>query len=313
MTVADLIQMAGGFKEGATPQHIEISRRVYNSNVFSTSATMAQIFDVNVNADLSLENPHFMLRPFDVVEVRPAPGYAEQKQVTIKGEVLYPGIYTLSKKNERVSDLVARAGGLTAFAYADGTSLRRENRDENKDLENQKTQSFLRLQALAEKGVDTTRASQEVLAQVRRNNFVGIRLDKILAAPHSKYDLILKEGDVLTVPVRLQTVKVNGEVLYPVTAVFRKRKPLRYYISQAGGFSNSAKKGRVYVVYANGFVKSTNHILFFKNYPHLEPGAEIFVPAKPERRRLTPQEIFGIGSGATALTAAIITILNLIK
>ena len=313
MTLEDLIMQAGGFQEGATPQKIEVARRVKDSNPLSDSAKLAQVFEVNVNPDLSLNTRKFILKPFDVVSVRMEPGYETQKQVRIEGEVLYPGLYTITSRNERISDLIKRAGGLTAFAYPEGASLRRPYKNlADTSLTPQERMNILaRLQG----GITTdsmNRQEQMEMLQRPRNELVGIELKEILQHPGSKYDLILKDGDVITIPSQMQTVQINGEVLYPSSTPFEEGKGMKYYISRAGGFSLNAKKNRVYVLYANGFVKGTGHFLFIRSYPRVEPGAQIFVPRRPERQKVTAGEVFGFTSSVVSLTAAILAIVRLL-
>jgi protein involved in polysaccharide export with SLBB domain len=309
MSLEDLIMQAGGFSQGASSQRIEVSRRfVDTTNVGSTSAHIAQVFDENVDKDLKLHASHFELQPYDIVSVRDIPGFETQKQVKIEGEVMYPGAYTLIQKNETIADLVKRAGGLTGLAYPQGASLKREMTADSSEQARLRKQQFEKLQGTL---TDTSELKNMNNLTVQ-NNFVGIHLDKILQNPDSREDLFLQGGDVLYVPRKLQTVKINGEVLYPVITAYQKSRKLKYYVSQAGGFSADAKKNRVYVVYANGFVKSTHNFLFFKNYPSVEPGAEVFVPLKP-RNKMNAQEIIGITSGASALALAIVAILNILK
>ena len=311
MTLEDLIMQAGGFTEGASPRRIEVSRRfVDTANAGSTSAHIARVFQENVDKDLQLQASRFILHPYDIVVVRDLPGYEEQKQVTVRGEVMYPGLYTLSRKNERISDLIKRAGGLTGLAYPQGASLKRTATLDSSGLARMKMMKFEQLQATLAN--NDTAGLHELNNLIVHNNFVGIHLDNILKHPDTRNDLFLEDGDVLYVPRRLQTIKVNGEVLYPVITPYADRKKMRYYISQAGGFSNDAKKNRVYVVYANGFVKSTSNFLFFRNYPHLEPGAEVFVPLKPQNKMST-QQVLGITAGVSSLALTVLAILNLLK
>lgn len=311
MTLEDLIMQSGGFMEGASPRRIEVSRRqVDSTHAGSATATIAEVFQENVDKDLQLHASRFVLKPFDIVVVRNLPGFEKQKQVSIEGEVMYPGLYTLSQKDERVSDLVKRAGGLTDLAFPQGASLKRTVTLDSSGIARLKMIKFERLQATLQ--TDSTQL-KDLNDLIVHNDFVGIHLDKILKEPDTKSDLFLEGGDILYVPRRLQTVKVNGEVLYPVITPFQSGKAMRYYISQAGGFSGDAKKNRVYVVYANGFVRSTRNFLFIRNYPPLEAGSEVFVPIKPIQNKLTTQEIFGITSGVASLALTVLAILNLLK
>lgn len=307
MTLEDAIIQAGGLKESATPKRVEISRRVKNSDVMSESATTAQVFQIDINQDLKRATAGFVLQPFDIVAVRPSVGYSKQKLVKVEGEVLYPGIYTITRKDERISDLVKRAGGFTAYAYVDGASLQRpgsqeqDSIDVQKKLEKNRLKQFQRLQKSIS---DTLKIEEEVV----RNDYVGINLPRILKKPQGKDDLFLEDGDILTVPKQLQTVKVSGEVLSPVTVVYSGGKGFKRYISNAGGFSDKAKRRSAYIIYANGSVESAGKFLFFNNYPAVKPGSEIFVPKKAEGRRMTPGEVVGITSGLASLAAIIVAL-----
>lgn len=311
MTLEELILKAGGFTEAATPQRVEVSRRVKNSNLSAADGIIAQVFQIDIDRDLNFSKPKFELQPFDIISVRSSIGYEVQRQVKVEGEVLYPGMYTITSKDERVSDLLRRAGGLTALGYAKGASLKREGPAKIKSknaIEEDEENKLAKLQRLQENARDTVGIS--VKEEVLKNVYVGIELDEILENPGTKTDLILEEGDVLRIPKQLQTVKVNGEVLYPVTTIFNQARGFKDYISQGGGFSNKSLKRRSYVIYANGSVKNTSKILFFNNYPSIEPGSEVFVPQKENKRPLSAAEIVGISSGLASLA---VIILNLVK
>lgn len=311
MSLEELIIKAGGFKESATPQRIEISRRIKNSDATARTAKTAEVFQIDINKDLSLATAKFNLEPYDIVVVRAAPGYEIQKQVRIDGEVLYPGTYSITKKDERLSDLIKRAGGLTGLAYTDGASLKRSGSFETeleREKEAQKIQKFKKIQESAK--TDSTLTLNSVSA---RNNFVGINLTEILRKPGDKKDLFLENGDILNVPKELQTVKVSGEVLSPNTVVYVKAKNFKQYVTNAGGFGQNALKGRSYIIYANGSVKSTKKFLIFNNYPIVKTGAEIFVPKALEKRRLTAAETVGILAGLASFGAIVLGVMNLIK
>lgn len=312
----DLIQMAGGFKEGATPNRIEISRRVKNSDATSASALTADVFIVNVNEDLKLEGAPFLLKPFDVVTIRSSEGYSVQKQVKLEGEVVFPGLYTVVRKDEHISELIKRAGGLTSSAYAEGASLKRPGAakvnpsDKNAiDLTEEEDKKFLNLKRLQESGAKDT-VAVEVQQQLIQSDLVGINLVKILKSPLSKQDLIVEDGDVIRIPRTLQTVKVTGEVLNPNSIVFLSGKSLRQYINGAGGFTSSARRSGTYVKYANGSAAAVGKFLFFNNYPKIKPGAEILVPKRAERERISAQAWIGIGTGLASLAAIVVSLLR---
>jgi protein involved in polysaccharide export with SLBB domain len=317
MSLEDLIVLAGGFREGASAKRIEISRRVKDSEAGAANSRIAQVYQVDVDQNLQIQGPKFTLQPFDIVSVRNSAGYEVQRQVRVEGEVLYPGTYTITRKDERISDLIKRVGGLTDLAYLSGASLIRSDASEkgsgkNKiNTEEQDQKKLVRLQRLQETVKDSTDIVQQ--QTILRNDYVGIDLERIIQKPKSKLDLILEEGDVLRVPKQLQTVKVSGEVLYPTTAIFNGGKTFKQYISDAGGFSDNSLKKRSYVIYANGAVRSTRKFFLFNNYPMVKPGAEIFVPKKAETKKLSASEVVGLTSGIASLGAIILGVLNLIK
>jgi len=316
MTLESVIQLAGGFKEGATPSRIEISRRVKNSEATLASATTAELFTVSVDQNLKIQGEPFVLKPFDIISIRNSEGYTIQKQVKLEGEVVYPGTYTITRKDEKISELIKRAGGLTSSAYPDGASLKRpgaekvnpndKNAINNKDEEDKK---FLNLKRAQEAGTKDTIAA-EVEQKLIQSDLVGINLVKILANPNSKYDLIVEDGDIIRVPRTLQTVKVTGEVLNPNSIVYLPGKSLRQYINGAGGFTANARKAGVYVKYANGAAAAVSKFLFFNNNPIIKPGAEILVPKRADRERLTAQSWIGIGTAVASLGAIIVSLLR---
>lgn len=316
MTLEDFIQMAGGFKEGATPNRIEISRRVKNSDLLSKNAVTANVFTVNVDQNLQLGDKGFVLQPFDIVSVRNSVGYQIQKVVKLEGEVLYPGSYTIMNKDERISDLIKRAGGLTASAYADGASLKRVGpekvnpKDKNaiNDKEEQ-DKKFLNLKRVQETGVKDTLA-YETEEKLIQSDLVGINLVHILKEPKSTVDLIVEDGDVIRVPKELQTVKVTGEVLNPNSIVYSRNKGFKQYINSAGGFTDNALRHSAYVKYANGSVQSASKFLFFNNFPKVKPGAEILVPKRAARERMTAQGWIGLGTAFASMAAIIVSLLK---
>jgi protein involved in polysaccharide export with SLBB domain len=316
MTLEALIQMAGGFREGATPNRIEISRRTKNSDVTSASAISAEVFTVNVDQNLKVQNEQFVLKPYDVVSIRSSEGYQVQKQVKLEGEVLYPGMYTIMHKNERISDMIKRAGGLTTSAYAEGASLKRpgpakvEVKDKNaindRDEEDKK---FMNLKRAQQTGVKDT-LSADVEQKLIQSDLVGIQLVSILKQPLSKPDLIVEDGDVIRVPKQLQTVKVTGEVLNPNNIVYSTGKGFKQYVNGAGGFTASALKKGAYIKYANGSVESARKFLFFNNYPKVKPGAEILVPKRAAVERLTAQGWIGISTAIASMAAIVVSMLR---
>ncbi|WP_418637360.1 SLBB domain-containing protein [Winogradskyella sp.] len=284
LQIEDLIAMSGGLTEGADANVVSISRRLKDGSF----KTLSENFTISSEKNLELNNGSpFHLEPFDIINVRYLKGYVAQKTVVVKGEVKYQGNYVLSDKNERISDLVYRAGGITNYAYLKGATLIRK-----KNKESDKKQLEL-LQEINEK--DSITNSNKLIED--KDGFkIGIDLDKIInkGGAGSDIDLFLEEGDELLIPSEKQTVEVRGEVLSPSLVQFKTGKSLKNYISNSGGYSQKAKKSKIFVLYSNGDIKTVKNFLFFKSYPKLEPGAVIFVPAKTESKRMTTQEILGI-------------------
>lgn len=314
MTLQTAIQMAGGFKEGANPSRIEVSRRVKNADSSATSR-IAEVFTVNVDKDLKLQGEQFILKPFDIITIYNAEGYEVQRQVRLEGEVVVPGLYTIISKNEKISDLIKRAGGLTALAYAEGASLKRPGANVvspgtknaiNDGDEKQKT--ITNLKRVEQSGKDSV--SNVITYDMVSSDLVGIELDRILADTSSRFNLIVENGDVIRIPRLLQTVKVSGEVLNPNNIVYNARRGLKSYIKGAGGFTASAKKGRLYVKYANGSAEGVSYFLFFKSYPQIKPGAEILVPKKLTKEGLSAQAWIGVGTAVASLGAIIVSLLR---
>ncbi|WP_442589159.1 SLBB domain-containing protein [Pedobacter sp. AW31-3R] len=317
MTLEALIQMAGGFKEGATPDRVEIARRIKDSDAQSVTARTAEVFNVKVSPSLKLQDSVFILKPFDIVSIRNAEGYLLQQQVRVEGEVLYPGIYTITNKNERISDVVKRAGGLTALSFAEGASLKRPGSEslsdtgslsksvqEKREDERQKMANLKRLQGA---GVQDTAQLVED-ARILGSDLVGIDLIRILKKPGSRADLLLEDGDVIRVPKQLQTVRITGEVLRPINVVYDTRRSMKQYINGAGGFTYNANRKGTYIQYANGSVDATRKFLFFNVYPQVKPGAEVFVPKRAPREKIGLSGLVGISSALATLAAVLISV-----
>ena len=346
MTVQDLIVLAGGLKESASGALIEISRRNQNSSVNST----AEILTLSISEDMSLqsEDRDELLHPFDQIYIRRSPGYTIQEQVTIEGEVLAPGEYTIQKKDERISDLLERANGLTPYAFPKGAILIRKTEFSNSKSNDEISQEYLqqlrqkvlgdeselknisqvrlieRLDKIENRSnVDTendrvgSRFKKDLIEditeqdslirdiEIQEQEPVAIDLDKILENPGSKYDLIVRPGDVISIPGKLETVRVAGEVTSPLNVRFDDSFSFKDYIYQSGGFLQTAKRGRSYVQYPNGERKGVKRFLWFKKYPKVEPGSTIFVSRKPEREAVNLQSLIAI-TGSVATLALVI-------
>lgn len=290
-SVEDLVLRAGGLLDGAATVKVEVARRRKDAAGLTESADMVETILVDLNNGYDVGGrSKFVLEPFDVVSVRRSPAYQPQRNVTVDGEVLFAGSYSLTRKNERLSDLVARAGGVTADAYTHGARLLRHMNDDERAMR----ASMVRI-ASRSVGRDSVSVASLDLDDVYT---VGIELDKALANPGSDFDLILREGDRLIVPEMVSTVRVNGAVMYPNTVLYSKGRKLRYYIMQAGGYSSRAKRNKAFIVYMNG---SVSKVRIGGGASMLEPGCEIIVPSRGERRVLQLAEAMAVSTSAAAL------------
>ena len=308
MKVPDLILLAGGFKDGASLKTIEVSRRLRKSTNENDTTLYSIVKTINLKDNFNAGDStlNFSLQPFDIVSVRRIPSYREQIKVSIQGEVLYPGEYFVTQKEERLSDLIKRAGGLKNSAYTKGAVLIRTAESiTSKFLEDQKMNVALS----TAKDSATRDSSLRALKIVPR--LLGIKLDRVMVDERSVYNVVLEENDSISIPKVLQTIKVSGAVYLPKQIVNVDGLSFNDAINESGGFSTKALKRKSFVIYANGESKKAKHFLFFKSYPVLEPGAEVYVPAKP--RESTTQDITSIGTAAAAITGLIISLIYLIK
>lgn len=292
----DLIIMAGGFIEGADASTIHLSRQVNDENF----KTISEVQHISLSPDLKVSSGSVTLQPNDIITVRYQKGYSAQQLIKIEGEISFPGHYSILTKDERISDFIERAGGITPYAYLKGATLIRKM----KDLSDK--EQIKQLQEL-------NNATNEIkIEKIGNDNEyrVGINLEKIMKNKNSYQNLILKNEDILIIPSEKQTVEVKGLVLAPSLVQYEKGKTLKSYVNNAGGFANNARKRAAYVMYANGSIEGTRNFLFFKSYPKIEPGSIIIIPEKPERKSLSTTETISI---TTALTTLMILIYNTFK
>lgn len=295
MTLEDLILEADGFREAASEARIEVARRIEGEAApDSRGDRISETFTFDVPRDLQLrdEDAAFTLEPFDQVFVRRKPDYQEQRNVEIAGEVMYPGDYAIETRGERISDLIERAGGLTGEAYVPGATLVRE-RDEEQETDTLEFDFF----DPEQEQIDVEEGAEEMR--------VGIDLAAIMADPGSGDDLFLREGDELRIPEEQQTVRVRGAVMRESEVRYRDGFSYNDYIDHAGGYAENARDGRGYVVYANGDVDRRRSFLGMRFSPDVEPGAEIIVPERPERERMSTGEIISISSAVVSMATSI--------
>ena len=304
MTVEDFVVKAGGLTEAASTARVDVSRRVKDPKAVVTNDTITQTFSISLGEDSSVEgNGEFVLPPFDEVYVRRIPGYYEQESVTVEGEVLFNGVYALTQKNQRLSDLIESAGGLTPQAYPKGARLIRQMSAEELQRLNLVIEEELKN---AKNSQDSVRIKNSLMTQAEYT--VGIELHKAIDEPGGKADMVLRNGDKVVIPQFLNTVKISGEVMSSgSTMLFEKGRRVKYYIDYAGGYSNDAKKSKVYVKYMNGKVARAKKM----NGKAIQPGCEIVVP-KDDKTRMKTTEILSLSSTSASLATVIITLLNIL-
>ena len=296
-TLEDAIMQAGGLLESASTVRIDVSRRIKDADSQEQSQSIGEVFTFAFKDGYVIDGEAgFVLQPYDLVYVRRSPSYSEQTSVTIRGEVTFPGSYTLTSRAERLSDLVNKAGGVNQWAYIKGARLQRQMNDEEKA----RMESTVGVIDSAKDSIDVDKLDLSTVY------YVGIDLEKALANPGSDADLVLREGDVLTVPEYVNTVKISGNVLYPNTVTYNPGMTVNQYVKMAGGYGFKSKKGRSYVVYLNGNVAKARR--FSKTV--IEPGCEIIIPQKPEKEG-NLQEVLGVATTATSLATMIASVSNL--
>jgi protein involved in polysaccharide export with SLBB domain len=307
MTLDDALVRTGGLKESAAASQVEVIRRRKDVDPRSTTAQLATVFRFDVNRDLTIgndANKTFTLEPFDQIVVRQSPNYAIQQYAVVAGEVIVPGEYAIISKDQKVSDLVAQAGGLSPYAYVEGATLVRPVRLSEDEIRRKQ-------RAIEEVANSVTKSVVETeVVTTNTAEPIGINLKRILANPGSPEDMLLQPGDVLRIPKLLETVRIQGEVQLPNTVRYRANQSFQDYISQTGGYTSKSQPRRSFIVYANGSVDRTRKFMFFNIYPRVAPGAEIVVP-RQARTPLSAQQILTstvgiVGSFLTLITTVLV-------
>ena len=301
MTLEDLIIQAGGLREAASVVRVDVSRRIKNPRSTVDNDTIGQIYTFSLKEGFVVDGtPGFVLQPYDEVYVRRSPGYQAQQNVVVEGEILFEGSYAMTSREERLSDLIRKAGGSTKNAYLRGAKLTRVATEGEK----KRMGDVIRLMSrqLGEAMMDS------LDIHVEDHFTVGIDLEKALANPGSTADIVLREGDVVFIPKSTNTVKINGAVMVPNTVSYIADKNIDYYLNQAGGYSDNAKKSKKFIVYMNGQVTKVKG----SGKKQIEPGCEIIVPSR-SKKRTNVGEILGYATSFSSLGMMIASIANLIK
>lgn len=315
-SVEDLILQAGGLTAAASTAKVDVFRRLNQSNATVNAEEMAEVFTITLQDGLRAGDSIYTLKPFDVVVVRKSPAYTEQQNVWIRGSVNFEGAYTMTSKNFRLSDLVKQAGGLSSLAYAKGARLERRMTEEERlqrenTLRNSQIQMYEEAMQSTDKNYNLNLADSLLSMKLELGSTypVAINLDEALKQPGGDDDIVLREGDVLVVPQYSNTVKISGEVMYPISMNWEKGKKLSYYIKHAGGYGNRAKKKQVYAVYMNGAVEKINKL----KTSDIQPGCEIVVPTKPQGNKMTTGEVMAIASGGASLASVVVALISILK
>lgn len=293
-TLEDLIIQAGGLLRSASTVRVDVSRKIKDSASLTAQSAISELISFEINEDFTIDGASdFVLQPYDEVSVRRSPSYVNSKFIKVSGEVNFPGVYSMSKREERVSDLVQKAGGVNDFAYVKGARLwRTVTRTERLQMQSA-------LKNMQQNGDSVYVDSSDTVS-------VSIELDKALKNPGSAYDMVLREGDHLEIPVLNTTVKINGAVQMPTTAIYRPSLKKKDYINAAGGYAKGARRTKVFVVSMNGTIKPLNR------FTTIDPGSEIYVPKKKEREHNPARTIATMTSVAT-LGTMIVTMVNVLK
>lgn len=297
-TIEDLIIQAGGLMDAASTAKVDVSRRIIDPKRTHDSREIAQTFSFTLRDGLLIGGDNnFTLQPYDQVYVRKSPGFVPQRNVSVLGEVMFPGVYTLSQKNQRLSEVIKAVGGVTDEAYVRGARIERPLNDDEKFRLNRLLQMF---EMQGGSGLDASKVSQDTVY------YVGIELDKALANPGSDYDVILREGDRLVVPEYSGTVKINGNVMYPNTVAYTAGKSYKWYVNEAGGYGIGAKRSKAFILYQNGKVSKASK-------GKVEPGCEIIIPNKTRSANDNIGLIANLGTSLATMVTMIATVTNLIK
>jgi len=300
-TVEDLILQAGGLLEGASTARVDVARRLTDPASTVSGSEMGESFSFAIKDGLAVDGGEdFILQPYDVVSVRPSPGFKPQRFVRVEGEVNFPGSYVLVSDGERLSEVVARAGGPTSRAYLHGGVVMRQMNDEERRLRTYTREALQRDAARDTINVNSVDLSTEYS--------VGTQMDKAIANPGSKDDLILREGDRIFIPEYINTVSVQGNVMLPNTVLYEPGKGVGYYVNLAGGYGFRAKRNKVTIVYQNGRSTSVSSLS-----AKVEPGCVIMVPDKPERRGMDRSEVMAIASASSSLATLAATVFSIIR
>ena len=300
-TIEDLVLQAGGLTDAASTAKVDVSRRIIDPKAKEGTNAISKTYTFELKDGFVIDGqPGFILEPYDIVQVRRSPTYMEPRNIFVEGEVQFGGVFTLSTKNQRLSDAIKAAGGFTDEAYVKGARLIRTVTEDERN----RASDLMRQIRNAGDQKDSIQTSQ---LNLFKTYTVGINLDKAIENPGGDYDIVLRDGDRIIVPEYNGTVKISGNVQFPNTVAFNEKKGYKWYINKAGGFGNRAKKSKTFIIYQNGTMAEVGR------GTKVEPGCEIVVPTKAKKDMSAVTQWLSIGSSVTGLAAMIATIANMVK
>lgn len=316
-SLEDLVLQAGGLTDAASSVKVDVYRRIADPHALVNDENLTETFTFALKDGFVIDGePGFILQPYDQVVVRSSPTYSSQQNVSVTGSVNFSGQYAMSSRNYRLSDLIKDAGGLTSLGYAKGARLERRMTEE----ERQQQEASLRAAQIAmyeeamqneNNDFNLSRADSLLIMKLDVGNIfpVAIDLEKAVANPGCEEDIVLREGDRLVVPQYSSTVKISGDVMYPISMNYKKGESLKYYIKHAGGYGDNARKKRVYAIYMNGSVELLSHT----SNKAVQPGCTIVVPSKKQKNKMTTAEYAAMGTSAASIATMMVTIANIMK
>ncbi len=294
MTLRDVLLATGGISEFGDSSTIEISRRIRNANVGIANHNESRIFNINLAGNNeNLED--VMLQPFDIIIIKTLPGYSTQRTVLVLGDVKSPGRYGLQKSGDKIADILSRTGGFKASADSSSITIRRNIKTNLTTAEREKL--FQRILNINPDSLSLHPRLRDEL--YKQYDLISVDLTTALTKQGSSENLLLEDGDVLTIDRSSNLVKISGEVYNPTIIPYKKNKNLKYYIDQAGSFTPYARKTGALVIHPDGRAASVKHFLFFKSYPSVTARSEIFVPQKVKSNR----QRLGVGEMALIVSA----------
>jgi len=313
LTLNDLVVQVGGLT-GSASKRVEIARMIKSDAIDDADPKRIELVELEITADNNEQVKNFVLKPFDVINIRRIAVYEKPEMVKVSGAVTYPGKYVLANKKERVYNVVMRAGGLTSIANLDGMKIKRPIKEEqieqlesiNLNLEKKTSSDDESKSNLIEKDTLKSKLSKKLRDELKYTT-IPVNWEKIVKDKNHYSNVTLFPGDEIEVAVYNEGVKVTGNVLLTSEIPYRSGKGFKYYINSVGGVDNKGWKRKAYIIYPNGKAAVTSSFLFFRSYPKVEPDSQIVVPEKPEKKKMTAGEWVGIGSVISSLALLIVT------